>query len=122
VEEAEFVGGAVAEKEDSSEVVGREAVKEVAGLAAGTDAGDIDTDVGGIAGLASPEKTSGHEFRARTLSLPGVAVVHLGGTLTDGFTELAVDGADRFVAQFEMELALREIGVGMAHGLHERSG
>jgi hypothetical protein len=116
VEEAEFVGGAIAEEEDSADVVGRKAVEELAGLAAGADAGDVDADVVGVTGLASPENASGHEFRACPLGLPGVAIVNLSGALADGFPELAVDGADGIIAQFEVELALRQIGVGMVHG------
>lgn len=34
-------------------------------------------------------------------------MLDLGGALADGFSELAVDGADGIVAQFEVELALR---------------
>jgi hypothetical protein len=40
----------------------------------------------------------------------------LSRALADGFSELAVDGAEGIVAQFEVKLALREIGVGVAHG------
>jgi hypothetical protein len=115
VEEAEFVGGAIAEEEDSADVVGGEAVEKLAGVAAGTDAGDVYADVGGIAGMASPEDASGHEFRAGALGLPGVAIVNLGGALADGFSEFAIDGADGIIAQFEVELALRQVGVGMVH-------
>jgi len=116
VEQAEFVGGTIPEEEDSADVVSRETVEKFAGLAAGTDAGDVDADVGEVAGLASPKNASGHEFRAGALGLPGVAIVNLGGAFADGFSELAVDGADGIIAQFEVELALRQIGVGMAHG------
>jgi hypothetical protein len=42
--------------------------------------------------------------------------MNLGGALADRFSEFAVDGADGIIAQFEVELALRQIGVGMAHG------
>ena len=116
MEQAEFVGGAIAEEEDSADVIGGEAIEEFARLTARADAGDIDADVGGVAGWASPENASGHEFRAGALGLPGVAIVNLGGALADGFSEFAVDGADGIIAQFEVELALRQIGVGMAHG------
>jgi hypothetical protein len=119
VQEAEFVGGTVAEEEDSADIVGGEAVEEFAGLASGGDSGDVNADVGGVAGLASPEEASGHEVRAGALSLPGVAVVNLGSALADGFPEFTVDGADGIVAQFEVELALRQIGVGMSHGFAE---
>ena len=51
---------------------------------------------------------------------PGVPMIDLSGALAERFSELAVDGADGIVAQFEVELALREIGVGMAHGVSSR--
>jgi len=101
VEQAEFIGSAVAEEEDSADVGGREAVEEFAWLAAAADAGDIDRDVGEIVGgVAAPEEACGHELRARALRLPGVAIVDLGGTLADGFAELAVDWADGICTQF----------------------
>ena len=116
MEETEFVGGVVAEKEDPTDVGCREAVEKLARVAAAANAGDVDRDVGRIVcGVASPEQASGHEFRAGALRLPGVATVDLGGTLTDGFSELAVDWADGIVAQLEVELALREVGVRMGH-------
>ena len=116
VEEAEFVGGAIAEEEDSADIGSGKTIEEFSGTASAADAGNVDGDVGGIVGLvASPEEASGHEFGASALRLPGVAVVDLGGALADGFSELAINGADGIVAQLEVELALREIGVRMGH-------
>lgn len=116
MEQAEFIGGAVAEEEDSADVGCREAIENFARLAAAADTRDIDRDVGGIVGrIASPEEASGHEFRAGALRLPGVAIMDLGGTLADGFSELAVDWAHGIVAQLQVELALREVGVRIGH-------
>ena len=116
VEEAEFVGGAVTEEEDSADVGCGKTIEEFSRTAAAADAGNVDGDVGGIVGgVASPKETAGHELCTSALRLPGVAVVDLGGALADGFSELAINGADGIVAQLEVELALREIGVRMGH-------
>ena len=108
MEESEFVGGAITEQEYSADFGCREAIEELAWLAATADASDIDVNVGRIVGgVASPEEASGHEFRAGALGFPGVPIIDLSGALADGFSELAVDGADGIVAQLQMELALR---------------
>lgn len=48
-------------------------------------------------------------------------MIDLGGALPHGLSELAVDGADGIVAQLEVELALREIGVRIGHDALESS-
>jgi len=123
VKEAKFVRGSIAEEEHSADFVSRQAVIEFAGFASGADAGDVDVDVGGIVGgVPSPKEASRHEFRAGALGFPGVPMIDLSGALADGLSEPAVDGAGGIVAQFEVEPALREIGVRVAHGFVEGSG
>jgi len=107
MEQAEFVAGVVTKQKDSANVFGREAVEELAGLASATNSSDVDANVRGVSGLASPEQTSGHEFGAGALRFPRVAVVNLGGALTDRFSEFAIDRADGVITQFEVELSLR---------------
>ncbi len=117
VEKAEFICSALAKEEHSANIRRREAVEKLARIAATAYAGDVYADVCGIVSrIASPEQTSGHELRACALCFPGVAVVDLCGAFADGLCELAIDGADRGIAQLEMELPLREIGVGITHG------
>ena len=116
MQETEFVGGTLSEEENATDLGRGEAVKKLAGFAATADAGDVDADVGRVVGsVASPEEPSGHEFRTSALGLPGVTVVDLRGALANGFSELAIDGADGIVAQLDVELALREISVRMGH-------
>ena len=117
VEEAEFVRGTLAQEKHSADFGRRQTVEEFAGTAPAADTSDVDGNGACLVGdVASPEEASGHEFGAAALGLPRVAVVDLGGALADRLAELAVDGPDGVVAQLEIELALRKIGV-RAHGL-----
>ena len=122
MEEAEFVRGPLAQEKDSADVRRRQTVEEFAGTAPAADASDVDGNVACVVGdVASPEEASGHELRACALCLPRVTLIDLGGAPPHGLSELAVDGADRIVAQLEVELALREIGVRIGHDALERN-
>src|SRR5271165_1400332 len=70
VQQTALVGGPVAQQKDAANIVGSEAVKQFAAIAAGRNSSDGDANLGRISRLPSPEQAAGHEFRAGALRLP----------------------------------------------------
>jgi hypothetical protein len=115
VQQTPLVAGAIAEKKNPANVIGREAVKQFAGLTSRRDSCDGYTHLGGIATLSAPQQSPGHKLGACTLHLPRVAVVDLRSTLAHRLPKTAIDRTHRLFAQFEVQLSLRQIGKGIAH-------